>query len=937
MLNSVKNIFARAVPLTIAIIIPFTFLTVLIVGLVGYLSFINSKNAVNDVAHTLRNEIATRIENHLETFLNAPRKINTLNSNALKNGLLNVNDPAGIEHYFRGQLLVYDSVSSIYFGNTYGGLVNCGREGITDFQYVILTDDFRKGTLKKYAIDADGNRTSLIVAIPGFDARTRDWYKGAVREGTNTWSKPYILFTGQDMAIAASRPVYNKDHQLLGVVSVDIFLSQISNFLQNLAIGHHGQAFIIDRSGRLIAASSGEKPLTVPAVGQKPRRLNGTESLNPTIKYANESLRKRFTDYNLITSTENFDFEIKGERQLVQITPLTNANGLTWLIGVVIPEADFMAQITKNNRTTIFLSLCAIIFSTLFIFFIAQRIALPILQLSNGALNIARGEWGNAIQDKNQFVEISTLTNSFNTMSSQLQDMLSKLNHEITGRKQVETELRDSKEKLIAILQAIPDPLVVYDSSGFPLYLNPSFTEVFGWTLEELEKTRIPFVPEAEKNITESKIKEIFKTGQPVQMETARLTRQGETTPVHLSAAIVKNFSEKHTGLVVILTDISERKQMEEELRHAHKMESIGTLTGGIAHDFNNILSIILGNCELALESVSHNDPARRHFEEINHASQRASGIVKQLLSFSRKTNQHHIPIKIGPVVCETLKLLRATIPTTIELRKKICENEKTVLADPVQINQIIMNLCINSSHEIDHESGVIEISVDTVTYADKGNESNHSLPGNYVRLTVSDNGQGIDPEIIDRVFDPYFTTKEIGKGSGMGLAVVHGIVKNHGGTISVRNRSDNGVIFTILFPVTNQPHEITAINNKTPRTGNEKILVVDDEELIVSMTTQMLRRLGYSVHGTTNPQQALQLLQIESNHFDLVISDMTMPEMTGISFAEKLQTINPDIPVIICTGHDQHRNTTNAVAAFLSKPIPMHDLAETLRSVLDS
>ncbi len=936
----IKNSSGRAVPLTIAIVVPFIILTILIVGLGGYLSFANGREAVNDVAHTLRNEISNRIAHHLETFLNTPRQINTLNSNAIKHGLLDPGNPSNLEQYFRQQIQVYDSVSSIYFGNTQGGIVDSGREGASSDQYTIITDNFRSGYLKKYSTDMQGSRNKLLVTVPNFDARSRGWYKNAVAKGTNTWSKPYILFTGQDMAIAASRPVYNTHQQLLGVVSVDIFLSKISIFLQNLAIGHHGQAFIIERSGLMIATSTGEKLFTLKKTDHKQQRLDGTKSTNPTISAAVGSLRQQFADFEYITSTQNVEFELQGKRQLLQITPLTNANGLTWLIGVIIPEADFMTQITANNRTTLWLCFITLILSIFFGFFTARKITRPILQLNTGALKIAQGEWENEIKDDKQFIETSTLTQSFNRMSRQLRNMLDDLNHEITERNAIEIELRESKERLIAILQAIPDPLVVYDNNGFPLYLNPSFTKVFGWTQEEFEGTRIPFVPKEEEEITREKIVEIYKTGKPVQLETARLTTEGKKLSIHLSAAIIKDVSQNHSGLVVSLTDISERKKMEDELRHAHKMESIGTLTGGIAHDFNNILSIIVGNSELALENVHPSHPTRLNLEEIKSASLKASGIVKQLLSFSRKTEQHHRPIHIGPVIIDTLNLLRSTIPTTIEIRQNISTKNKTILADPIQMNQIIMNLCINSSHEMDREGGIIEITVDAVTRTPKGADSSDFLQKEYVRLQVSDNGHGIEPEIIGRIFDPYFTTKDIGKGSGMGLAVVHGIVKNHGGTISVENIPDSGVTFTILFPAINKRPQVTATAKDPLPTGNETILIVDDEESIVKMTRRMLEQLGYSAEGRTHPKDALQLFRENPDHFDLIISDMTMPEMSGITLAQKIKDIAPDIPVIICTGHNPHPDKKSAeettISAYVTKPILMHDLANTLRRVLE-
>ena len=401
----------------------------------------------------------------------------------------------------------------------------------------------------------------------------------------------------------------------------------------------------------------------------------------------------------------------------------------------------------------------------------------------------------------------------------------------------------------------------------------------------------------------------------------------------------------KVTGVIQDITrqkeEESEKQQLELNLLQAQKMESIGTLTGGIAHDFNNILGIILGNTELALDDVPELNPAHSNLEEIKTASLRAKNIVKQLLSFSRKVEQRMQPIEIALVIKDALKFLRSTIPTTIDVKQDIKITDEKILADPAQINQIMMNLCINASHAMEETGGMIEVIVEKVMLDDNSAKIYPKLnPGEHLKIRLSDTGPGINPDIIDRVFDPYFTTKGVGKGSGMGLSVVHGIIKNHNGAITVDSKPGKGTTFNILFPKATEKSKMENESTKEPLCGNETILFVDDEISIVKMIKRMLERLGYKVKTKTNPVEALDLFKSKPDHFDLVITDMTMPQMTGVKLYEKLMGIRPDIPVIICTGHssmiDEEKAKLLKIAAYVMKPITMTEISQTIRKVLD-
>jgi CheY-like chemotaxis protein len=314
---------------------------------------------------------------------------------------------------------------------------------------------------------------------------------------------------------------------------------------------------------------------------------------------------------------------------------------------------------------------------------------------------------------------------------------------------------------------------------------------------------------------------------------------------------------------------------------------------------------------------------------------------VKQILAFSRQSRQKLKPVEMGPLISESLKLLRSSFPTTIEIRQDITCPSDIINADPTQINQVLLNLCTNASHAMEDEGGILEVRLENIVLdeADAARYADMNA-GNYARLTITDTGQGIEAEVIDRIFEPYFTTKKLGKGTGMGLAVVHGIVKNHGGYINVYSKSGEGTTFQVYFPIIEEEVKPDIVPSETLPTGTERILFVDDEQAIVKVCEKMLGRLGYRTSMSTKPIEALELFRAAPDGFDLVITDMTMPNMTGDKLAQKLMKVRPDIPVILFTGHSERITEEKAkglgIQAFLMKPIIHAELAKIIRQVLD-
>ena len=385
-----------------------------------------------------------------------------------------------------------------------------------------------------------------------------------------------------------------------------------------------------------------------------------------------------------------------------------------------------------------------------------------------------------------------------------------------------------------------------------------------------------------------------------------------------------------------------EKLKLETQLQQAQKMEAIGTLAGGIAHDFNNILGGIIGYAELAKMKAPEGSNIIAYLDKMIKSSDRAADLIKQILTLSRQHKQKQRPVQARHIIKETLSLLRATLPTTIEIRQDLAKDAGVVNADPTQMHQVIMNLGTNAGHAMQENGGVLEVTLANVELDDLSAGKHLDLAaGSYLRLTVSDTGHGMTSEIRERIFDPYFTTKDTGEGTGLGLSVAHGIVKTYGGTITVYSEPGEGTTFHVYLPIILELEREEKESEEPHPTGSECILFIDDEEVLVEIGGQILEQLGYKVVTETSSVQALELFRAEPNRFDLVITDMTMPHMTGDKLARELMTIRPKIPIILCTGHSGLVSEAKAeeigIKAFVMKPLVMRNLAETVRKVLDA
>lgn len=519
---------------------------------------------------------------------------------------------------------------------------------------------------------------------------------------------------------------------------------------------------------------------------------------------------------------------------------------------------------------------------------------------------------------------------------------------DINARKYAEEAFAESKNYLDEIINSVADPIFVKDQQHRWVLVNDAMCIFTGHPRESLlGKSEYDYFPREEADTFWEKDDLVLTSGEENINEETVTNAQGVVHTIVTRKTLYTDKNGQHF-IVGIIRDITDQKRTEKEkqllkvrLTQAQKMEAIGTLAGGIAHDFNNILSVIIGFSELVRQNIPKDSDTYSYIEEVLNASNRAKELVKQILTFSRMTETEYSPTAIGTIIKESLGMLRSIIPSTIKISQNFrCSG--LVMSDPTQINQILMNLCTNAVHAMDEIGDTLVIGLDEVILNDPETVNDLGIaPGPYMKMTVSDNGKGIPPEIKERIFEPYFTTKKLGRGTGLGLSVIHGIVQSHKGAITCDSLPGKGTAFAIYLPKLAASREDGAANIEIPpMKGNERILYVDDEQVLANMAVKMLSSQGYTVVSKSSSIEALSLFKDTPHEFDLVITDMTMPGMTGDRLAQELLKIRQDIPIILCTGFNEHISEEKAKAIgirdFILKPLNTQTMTKAIRKIFD-
>ena len=517
---------------------------------------------------------------------------------------------------------------------------------------------------------------------------------------------------------------------------------------------------------------------------------------------------------------------------------------------------------------------------------------------------------------------------------------------DITGRKQTEQSLRDSTMRLQATLAGGGMGTWIWDIASGVVSFDDAAVKLWGRQRGDLLNCNLNDMLRCVHPDDRQRLQESFRSfTRAIDIPTIEFRTDrpdGTLQWISTRGQIEREADGNPVRFAGVFVDTTLRRRMEEAQLQSQKMEALGTLAGGVAHDFNNILLAISGNAKLAMDDLPAGHPAQRSLAEIEKASGRASDLVRRILTFSRQQEGKRVVVQLQPIVEEALRLMRPTLPTMVEIKTRVAMDVPSVAIDPIQIHQVIMNLTANAAHAIGSRGGLIELRLDAVRITEHNTQVSTQLaPGRYARLRVTDDGPGMDAQTRERIFDPFFTTKPVGEGTGLGLSVVHGIVKNLGGAISVYSQPGKGTAFDLYFPAAEQDADEPAqtVANVKAADG-QHVMYVDDDEALVFLATRALERQGYRVTGHTSPAQALLDFNANPHAFDVVVTDLSMGGMTGLMLAAELMKVRPDIPVLLTSGYirDEDRESARlcGIRDFIQKPDTMGELGPVLKRLFE-
>ncbi len=703
------------------------------------------------------------------------------------------------------------------------------------------------------------------------------------------WTPPTIDYAGEGLILSVSVPVYQGDI-FIGLWSIDIPTSDLyQNHIQETYVAGQ-ENFIFNHEGRIIVH---------PSIEAKIDKEKGS--------FYQEKIQTLGGDFEILDPMMLIDekygeLQLKGDDGQDLLTYYGAVHHINWIFFVSVPRSCMLDAVNRRIRAAFD--------------------------------KIREGDLSYRIEQHQTVGNGDLLIEGYNEMASALQQQ-----EEI--RLQAEKALRESEEKYRLLFKNANDAIFIAQDESI-VFANPKTLEITGYTKEELTALSLIKIvhPEYRNQVLDHHQRRLRGEDPPFAYSFKILNKAGDILWIQLNTVSISWNGKPAT--LNFARDITQQKELEGQLQHAQKMEAIGTLAGGIAHDFNNILFAIIGYTELASDQLGADTEAKEDLLEVLEACERAKNLILQILTFSKQEEMPLAPIHIGPIIEEALKLLRASLPATIEIRQHIKAEKAVAEADATKIHQVLMNLCTNSLHAMHEKGGVLSVTLDTVDLqSDRVESYNNLVPGLYIRIEVKDTGYGMDRRTMARIFEPYFSTKEQSEGTGLGLAVVHGIVKSYGGDITVDSESGQGTTFNVYLP-----HIMADIHRKkssaalSPPTGHEHILYIDDENSIVKVGKRMLESLGYQVTTRTSSVESLELFRSNPDRFDMVITDLTMPNMTGIELSQEFLRIRPSIPIILCTGfsarYSEETIQEMGIKAYINKPLLMQDLAVSIRNLLD-
>ncbi len=804
-----------------------------------------------------------------------------------------------VEVFLREPLVVLQNTSAMLKANpdydpaTIQNLLDLHVQHSQLFESIYILD--KDGTVQHVGLlqGKENQRENYL----GINLAHLPFYLTARRTNNPTWSDTFLSLISGKMSLALCLIV--DERVLIGNFNIEL----LSNFIAHIRTDHNVTMMLVDRKGAIIIHPD-------PSVTARQVSINNFQIVKKG--FAGEEGEHRY-------SFQDVDYD--GSVKLIP--------GPGWLT-IVSQPVDLTYDTVKS--TAIYLVAGAIGVILLAVYFAlvqSRKFSKPITEITEWSKVIAAGDYDVSLSPS-PYVEVQELTNSFHGMSEAV--------------KSREKALQMSENRFREIFNSTNEAIFIRHAQTLKfLDVNQAMLDMFGYSRKEMSEITVGELSAGDPVSTSNRAKELVNkaiTDGSQVFEWKYLRKDGES----FWAEVTLKSTELDGKLRIlgVIRDITERKKFERQLIQSQKMEAIGTLAGGIAHDFNNILTPIHGYVEMAILKAHDTEKVTSNLTEVLKAVHRAKDLVLQILTFSRQEGQKTAPTNVGVIVKEAIKLLRSSIPSTIEIRQNIDQHCGSVMANPTHIHQVLMNLCTNAYHAMRETGGVLGVVLKPfeITASDESPQVKLT-PGMYIRLEVSDTGKGMDPETLSRIFEPYFTTKDKGEGTGLGLSIVHGIIKGLDGDISVYSEVGKGSTFMVYFPAMRAHiNDYSNIIQTPPQGGDECILLVDDEETVLHVEEQILKSLGYRVEAFTSPHDALERFRKKPDTYDLVMSDMTMPIMTGDLLAREIIELRPDVPVILCTGFSEILKKEEAMAIgisdYMTKPLDIIKLALTLRNLLD-
>ena len=991
--QSLSRLFAKVsgkVPLRTVLIVPFVLQIVGAVGLVGYLSFMNGQKAVNDLATRLRGEISDRIDQHLDTYFATPHQINQINRDAIDLGLLSLSDFQSTGRYFWKQMKVFD-VGYICYGNTKGEYI--GVERLENGSLLINeVSQSNPGKLYIYETDHQGNRTKLQ-GVKNWNPHTEEWYTDAVKAGKPIWSQIYPWEDKPDIiSISASYPIYNQKKKIVGVLSIDHLLSQISSYLSNLKVSKSGKTFILERNGLLVASSTSERPFKV--VNGEAKRVKASESKDPLIRLTTEYLTRHFSNLTQIDRSQQLNFQIAGQRQFIQVTPWRDQLGLDWLIVVVVPEADFMAQINANTHTTIALCLAALVVAIIFCILTARWVTRPILRLNAAAKALAQGQWEQLVEVERSD-ELGELAQSFGTMSGQLKQLFTTLEANNAEMKTLNEALHESESRLTQFLDAVPVGVTVHDATGKICYANTTAQSILGKGIiseelpEKLSEVYQIYLADTDQLCPTERLPALRAlNGESLTIDDLVIHRGEQMIPVEARTTPIFDEKGAIAYAIVAFTDITQRKQAEAERIHfteelerknealQHLDELKDEFLANTSHELRTPLNGMIGIAESMLDGATGrlSELQQKNLLLIAQSGRRLAALVNDILDFSKlkhKTIELQLkPIGIREIVEVVLNLSQPLIKNkNLQLINAIPPDLTPAEADENRLQQILYNLVGNAIKFTD--SGFVEISANFQSEeGELGTEKTQidSARTSKIQITVSDTGIGIPEDKLDRIFESFeqadgSTAREYG-GTGLGLAVTKKLVELHGGCIQVESTVGVGSRFTFtltaalgqsselsslsysscLLPAIsklNEEENIQPLQLTQEDQGQQfQIMIVDDEPVNLQVLINHLSLQNYAITQATNGIEALAMIE-RGFKPDLILLDVMMPRMTGYEVCQKLREQFPayKLPIVMLTAKNQVTDLVEGFSVgandYLTKPISKNELFARIKTHL--